>query len=58
MRTRLRSCFVVGAVALALLAGGPLTHASAQSPEDHAVVDKAIAWLLTQQRPDGGFEVA
>ena len=59
MRSRLRSLFVVGAAALALLAGGPFTQSSlAQTADDHAVIDKAIAWLLTQQQPDGSFEVA
>ncbi len=43
-------------IVVATAAFVPVAHAS--SPADVAVASDAVDWIVTQQQPDGGFEVA
>ena len=49
---------VAVALSTAVPVGAAPTPPASGSPRSTAVIDDAVAWLRTQQQPDGGFEVA
>lgn len=61
LHSRSRSATFVALVCLSgsLVAGAPglLGSAGAVDPASIVAADNAVAWIITQQQPDGGFEV-
>ena len=53
-----RAVACIGALAVALLFALAASRRGAADPASTAAADAAVAWLKTQQQPDGGFEVA
>ena len=58
MRPRFTVAGVMSALAFLMSAAVPAPAATSGPAANGAAVDRALAWLATQQQPDGGFEVA
>jgi hypothetical protein len=57
--TRIRRVLAcTSALAITILLVSPVAPAGAADPASTAASANAVAWLKTQQQPDGGFEVA
>ncbi len=56
--TLLAGSALAGALLAPLLVPGPVAAAVTPTPRSAAAIDGAVAWLETQQQPDGGFDVS